>query len=300
MSTTQQILNGNSIQTQLILEHNKLVQELERKYMNHINELLFQKNAILIKMQQQFVDRMGDINKITANMKETRMKQQNIINHKNEKHRLFASNHTQNILIESNDNLEQENNERNHEREQNLDIIWQSNIRQKKQNKHQDIPEIIISDIGNAEKSKGNKTNNGPKRRRSKKFDLKQRENEQNNQNTEYYECGHCSKQNLSDHLKSIHSKTTKTKSPNKSSKKHKCVQCEYSTNKLSILKDHIRTHSTERPFVCTQSGCNKAFKRKCGLNQHLKQHLGVKPFKCRHIGCNKSFVAKQEINSAS
>ena len=64
------------VRTELIASHNKLVQLLETKYMHHINQLLLQKNVILIKMQSVFSQQMADLNEATSNLNTPRTIQQ--------------------------------------------------------------------------------------------------------------------------------------------------------------------------------------------------------------------------------
>ncbi|KAI8146283.1 hypothetical protein BJV82DRAFT_601193 [Fennellomyces sp. T-0311] len=55
---------------------------------------------------------------------------------------------------------------------------------------------------------------------------------------------------------------------------------------RLYNLKSHSRTHTDDRPFIC--SVCQTAFSRNHDLKRHAKIHGGDKPHKC--LGCNKTF----------
>merc|ERR1712228_277245 len=76
--------------------------------------------------------------------------------------------------------------------------------------------------------------------------------------------------------------------------KRHKCPQCEYSTDITTCLRNHIRTHTGERPYVCSYGECQKRFTTKYNLDRHIKRHLGIKNHKCSH--CNKTFVTKHDL----
>lgn len=49
--------------------------------------------------------------------------------------------------------------------------------------------------------------------------------------------------------------------------KKFQCRQCHYSTNIMTNLRHHVRVHSGERPFKC--SDCGKGFIQKIQMIKH-------------------------------
>ncbi|XP_077497680.1 uncharacterized protein LOC144108287 [Amblyomma americanum] len=95
------------------------------------------------------------------------------------------------------------------------------------------------------------------------------------------------------------------------------CPGCGYSTDHSTHFKDHLRTHTWDRPFqcrICSKSicgkshlrvhfdfhvderpfkcsRCSKSFTQKSNMVRHYRIHTGEKPFQCRH--CSKRFTNK-------
>ncbi|EPR78664.1 hypothetical protein SLOPH_1864 [Spraguea lophii 42_110] len=59
-------------------------------------------------------------------------------------------------------------------------------------------------------------------------------------------------------------------------------------------------TLDVERPFICSHSGCNSAFKRFEHLKRHYRIHTGERPYKCKYPGCNRSFARSDNLSQHS
>lgn len=131
------------------------------------------------------------------------------------------------------------------------------------------------------------------------------------------HECEECHRsfkepEELSTHKVNIHMRKRKI---------HSCSVCQKVLKNAFNLKEHMRVHTGDKPFLCDACPmrfarsvdlrnhqfvhkedlryfchiCGKRFRRPEGRRIHLRNHLGVKPYKC--TVCDKGFASRSSYN---
>lgn len=89
---------------------------------------------------------------------------------------------------------------------------------------------------------------------------------------------------NLKNHVMTVHDKHFPFKCPYTSCNKAYSIE--------TRLKAHLKTHDTNKAFVC--GVCGKGFVEKGNLKTHVRFHSALRPYKCSL--CNKSYKTKGHL----
>ena len=92
----------------------------------------------------------------------------------------------------------------------------------------------------------------------------------------------------LRHHLEVAHQKFAKSIEQGR----HECKVCRFTTSFGESFRQHLESHSDDRPFTCTFPGCNYRAKRKSTLKRHATQH-SPETMGCSKSGC--SYVANSK-----
>ena len=75
----------------------------------------------------------------------------------------------------------------------------------------------------------------------------------------------------------------------------HKCTKCGKSWESSAHLTKHIRTHTKEKTFKCSWTGCIRKYSQIGDLTRHIDiVHKKVKKYKCSD--CGKVFGLLQKL----
>lgn len=84
--------------------------------------------------------------------------------------------------------------------------------------------------------------------------------------------------ESLNEHLVNDHSKNETD-----SIIGYRCKKCKKILGTKQCLKEHMYTHTGQKPYRCTETGCGKAFRQSSQLSYHKKIHSELKNYLKNH-----------------
>ena len=82
------------------------------------------------------------------------------------------------------------------------------------------------------------------------------------------------------------------------SEKPHICTKCGREFFIAHPLQYHERMHSGDKPYQCTHHGCGKAYSQPGDYYRHMRKHTGQTPYVCLIDDCPKTFIRGRDIEN--
>eukprot|EP01083_Nonionella_stella_P317271 1154233_1 len=293
-------VNWDALRSRIVLHHTCLMEQLEWKYRNYINQLLVRKSKLVVKMQHDFYKELQSIR---------------IHEYQSHTQTPVESNEAHHASTEPFDQTNIHTNHIHHDEDTN-----------KHAQPNDEVQDDISNDVSSVESAIYGSTYN-PVRGEdtlnpifeqpqaiqddssiNSDESLSELAFELDTSNTEHPPSG---KQHIGslevqgdkrESNQSIHKPTSKPTNSKLNKRKKRdgkksfeCPYCNASFPSCSYYTRHIRTHTNERPFKCTYLNCEKAFKRRDALRSHIRTHTGEKPYQCNI--CQKRFTISGNRN---
>lgn len=93
----------------------------------------------------------------------------------------------------------------------------------------------------------------------------------------------------LTKHLNEDHSDTE-----NNALVGYRCRKCKRVLGTKQCLKEHLYTHTGQKPYKCTEPGCGKIFRQSSQLSYHKKVHAELKKYYLKNPGEIKTNETEQ------
>lgn len=75
-----------------------------------------------------------------------------------------------------------------------------------------------------------------------------------------------------------------------------RCPNCNKLFEQPCRLKEHLRQHTGQKPYLCTYEDCKWAFSTASKLKRHQSTHTNERKFHCTIGTCNKSFLRSEHL----